>query len=189
MSKMSTTEKRNSKTTTEKYGEYNEGFTISEDGTDRNNVDSWIGFVLKPVIENKDLQQLKDGGFSFVKVSNLKYNTESYLYGIDWSMGVNLTGLTNTNLRLKINENELVKEWVGIILHYGSGVKRELLNDWLERYGGGIENINEDIEMVDRMYVEDFDFEVIPNEEMMEMYPIINKVVNKRKLTNKIGNK
>ena len=152
----------------------NEGFTIEEDGVN-NRGDSWMEFILKPFNENKKnpKEKFKDFDFSFVKVSNLEYH---------WDFPkVYFTDGNSRGIDISVNGDDLVKEWVGIVLHDGVGVTKESMIDWLERYGGGIESINDKISMSDRFDVEDFDLEIIPVDEMCKKYPILHEILGGNK--------
>jgi|TARA_B100001964_G_C13811343_1_gene413202 hypothetical protein len=118
--------------------EFNEGFTISENGVER----KYVNIML----ERFDLiSMFSKGGFSFVKVSNLHYESRF---------------------------NVKITDWVGVVFHSDCGVVREEMEEWLGRYGGDLVNdIGEPREVLS------FDFEVIPNEEMMKMYPIIKSIL------------
>ena len=160
----------------EKEIEFNEGLTISEDGVDKKNIDSWITFILQPFLKEYD-DEYKDRKFSFVKVSNLCYDT---LYWDGFGVNVNTKGLN-----ISINSNELIKEWVGLVFHSGCGVIREEMEDWLGRYCGGLDNINKDVEIVLPMDVVDFDYEIISDEKMMKKYPIVKKLLTEKQITKK----
>ena len=78
--------------------EFNEGLTISEDGVDKKNIDSWITFILQPFLKEYD-DKNKDRKFSFVKVSNLCYDTQ---YWDGFGINVN-THLLNSPMEAPIN--------------------------------------------------------------------------------------
>jgi len=137
-----------------------EGFTITEDGVNNRGL-GWMEFISTPFKNNKD------GGLSFVKVTNLSYSYVPEVY-----LNCNTKGLN-----ISVNENELVKEWVGMVIHSDNGVTKEGLGEWLGRYGGGIDSINEDVSMDERFDVYDFDFEIIPKEDMLKMVPEMKEYI------------
>jgi hypothetical protein len=173
-----------SNTETKKEMGFNEGLTIQND-KQTNSVD-WVECISSV--------NLVEGRFSFVKITNLSYLTKDF-DGFYFNPPDNMN---TEGLSFFINPNELVKEWIGVVLHLGVGVKKEYLKEWLGRYCGGIEDINDNVMLSEPMEVFDFDFEVIPNEEMIKMYPCFGDVIKDEELdddkeletkTNKIGNK
>ena len=135
-----------------------EGFTITENGV--NSGLYWLDVI--PFKNNK-----KDRGMSFVKVTNLSY---SYVPEVSLKCG-------SEGLNISVDENELITEWVGMVIHSGNEVTKEGLEEWLGRYGGGIESINEDVMMDEKFNVYDFDFEIIPKEDIVKMVPEMKEYV------------
>ena len=123
-----------SNTETKEDIQFNEGFTISENGVERR--------FVKEMLKRWDFSK---GGFSFVKVSNLHYESRF---------------------------NVKITDWVGVVFHSDCGVVREEMEEWLGRYGGDLVNdIGEPREVLS------FDFEVIPNEEMIKNYPFLTSLM------------
>ena len=123
-----------SNTETKEDIQFNEGFTISENGVERR--------FVKEMLKRWDFSK---GGFSFVKVSNLHYESRF---------------------------NVKITDWVGVVFHSDCGIIREEMEDWLSRYGGDLYNdIGEPREVLS------FDFEVIPNEEMIKNYTFLKSVM------------
>ena len=123
-----------SNTETKEDIQFNEGFTISENGVE--------GRFVKEMLKRWDFSK---GGFSFVKVSNLHYESRF---------------------------NVKITDWVGVVFHSDCGVVREEMEEWLGRYGGDLVNdIGEPREVLS------FDFEVIPNEEMIKNYPFLTSLM------------
>tara|TARA_R110000851_G_scaffold234026_1_gene386578 strand:+ start:5023 stop:5484 length:462 start_codon:yes stop_codon:yes gene_type:complete len=145
--------------------QHNEGLTISEDGRGDGEY----------LLDVYNWDKMKHGEtFSFVKITNMNYDTDNYIHNHDFHLDVETDGL---DIDIRIDDEGLVKEWIGIVLHGSEGVKKELLKSYVERYGGGIESINESISMSSRMDVLDFDFEVLSLEESFKLFPKFIKVI------------
>ncbi len=146
----------------ENISNHYEGFTLSYGGVKRENGDKMI----KSLITDHKTLTLKD--LSYVKVTNLQYDTELYLEGYDYVLK------NRTGLKTKINPNDLVTEWVGVGLTE-NGVEKNSLKEWLGRFCGGLDYLNEDIEMVSPMEVVDFDYEIIPFDEIVKDFPLLKE--------------
>ena len=146
--------------------QFNEGMTLSEDGRSD----------YEYVLDSLNWDKMKHGEtFSFVKITNMFYDTLSYRQGHDFHWDIETDGL---DVDVRIDDEGLVKEWIGIVLHRSEGVTKELLKSYVERYGGGIESINESISMSSKMDVVDFDFEVLSLEESFKLFPKFKNVID-----------
>ena len=67
-----------------------------------------------------------------------------------------------------------MSEWIGIVLNE-NGIEKVLLKDWLERYRGGLDEMNNDIEIDYPMEVVDFDYEIIPFDEIVKQFPLLKE--------------
>jgi hypothetical protein len=81
-------------------------------------------------------------------------------------------------LKITIDPNGLVKEYIGLILHIDCEVNREGLQEFFERYGGGIDTINDQVEMIDRMDLTDFNYEVMDPKEIVKRFPKLKNFIN-----------
>ena len=93
---------------------FNEGITLIEDGKE---IKDWRGFLDKEIKTPKEK-------LTYVKVSNLFYNTEDYLEGSDFHFSDGI----RRGLRLEINPNDLITEWVGVVLHENGIEKEDMLH-------------------------------------------------------------
>ena len=111
---------------------------------------------------------------SFVRVYDLRYDTSFYENdGYGFGFNGNQQGL-----KITIDPNGLVKEYIGLILHRDCEVNREGLQEFFERYGGGIEEINDQISMIDRMDLYDFEYEVMDPKEIVKRFPKLKNFIN-----------
>ena len=144
--------------------QFNEGLTMKENGIPINHMRGLLS-------HSKKMLNGKGDNYKFVKVSNLNYDVGDYEEGSDFSLNGVVSNLNKGGLKVGINPNELVNEWIGMVIHSEDGITKELLCEWLGRYGGGIDRINTFIDMINPMEVLDFDFEIIPTPTMMEIIP------------------
>ena len=152
---------------------HNEGFEIWNDITGERDHKVFVWLFTK--FDPKKM--------SFVRVYDLRYDTSFYENdGYGFGFNGNQQGL-----KITIDPNGLVKEYIGLILHRDCEVNREGLQEFFERYGGGIEEINDQISMIDRMDLTDFNYEVMDPKEIVKRFPklknFINGTINKKSKT------
>ena len=152
---------------------HNEGFEIWNDITGERDHKVFVWLFTK--FDPKKM--------SFVRVYDLRYDTSFYENdGYGFGFNGNQQGL-----KITIDPNGLVKEYIGLILHIDCEVNREGLQEFFERYGGGIEEINDQISMIDRMDLTDFNYEVMDPKEIVKRFPklknFINGTINKKSKT------
>ena len=139
---------------------FNEGITLGFDGEKYEGYEKKIEWFRR---NNETIDEL-----TYVKVSNLTYDTINYTEGNEYYY-------TGKGLKTEINPDDLVSEWIGFVLNE-NGIEKDLLKDWLGRYGGGLDDMNDDIEMDYPMEVVDFDYEIIPFDEMVKDFPLLKEV-------------
>ena len=151
------TEMKNNKK--ENKPNFNEGITLGFGGE---KYEGYKGRIKWLVHNNQTIEKQ-----TFVKVSNLTYDTTNYKEGREYYY-------KGKGLKTQINPDDLVSEWIGIVLNE-NGIEKVLLKDWLERYRGGLDVINDDIRMIEPMEVVDFDYEIIPFDEIVKQFPLLKE--------------
>jgi len=141
----------------ENISNFNEGITLGFDGEKHEVYEQKIQWFKR---NNETIDEL-----TFVKVSNLTYDTTNYTEGNEYYY-------TGKGLNTQINPDDLVSEWIGFVLNK-NGIEKDLLKDWLGRYGGGLDEMNNHIEMDYPMEVVDFDYEIIPFDEIVQDFPLL----------------
>tara|TARA_R110001592_G_C12931428_1_gene729487 strand:- start:207 stop:659 length:453 start_codon:yes stop_codon:yes gene_type:complete len=145
---------------------HNEGFEIWNDKTgERDHLKEMFGTFFK---------KFDPKNMSFVRVYDLQYDTSCYdndRYGFCFNGN-------KQGLKITIDPNGLVKEYIGLILHIDCEVNREGLQEFFERYGGGIDTINDQVEMIDRMNLYNFKYEVMDPKEILKRFPKISMVID-----------
>lgn len=113
----------------------------------------------------------KKESMSFVKVTNLRYDVWNY-------NGFGYVGENDKGINVTINGDDLITEWIGVMIHMGDGVTQEGMNEYFGRYCGGIEDLNEDIIIDEPMEVTNLDFEILTDERVIEELPQFKDFLN-----------